>query len=44
MISDHSTDNRVAIAAVVSGAEVIETYARQSKKGFDIDFSVKGKK
>tara|TARA_B100001057_G_scaffold385847_1_gene392661 strand:+ start:361 stop:1380 length:1020 start_codon:yes stop_codon:yes gene_type:complete len=44
-ISDHSTDNRVAIAAVVSGAEVIEKHIAldNQTKGFDIDFSVKGK-
>ena len=44
-ISDHSTDNRVAIAAIVSGAEVIEKHIAldNQKKGFDIDFSLKGK-
>ena len=44
-ISDHSTDNRVAIAAVVSGAEVIEKHIAldDQKEGFDIDFSLKGK-
>ncbi len=44
-ISDHSTDNRVAIAAVASGAEVIEKHIAldNQKKGFDIDFSLKGK-
>ncbi len=43
--SDHSTDNRVAIAAIVSGAEVIEKHIAldNQKKGFDIDFSLKGK-
>jgi pseudaminic acid synthase len=44
-ISDHSTDNRVAIAGVVSGAEVIEKHIAldNQKRGFDIDFSLKGK-
>jgi len=44
-ISDHSTDNRVAIAAVASGAEVIEKHIAldHQKKGFDINFSLKGK-
>ena len=44
-ISDHSTDNRVAFAAVASGAEIIEKHIAldNQKKGFDIDFSLKGK-
>ena len=44
-ISDHSTDNRVAIAAIACGAEVIEKHIAldNQKKGFDIDFSLKGK-
>jgi len=44
-ISDHSIDNRVAIASVAVGAEVIEKHIAldNQKKGFDIDFSVKGK-
>lgn len=44
-LSDHSKDNRVAIAAVASGAEVIEKHIAldKQKKGFDIDFSLKGK-
>ena len=44
-ISDHSMDNRVAIAAIASGAEVIEKHIAldNQKKGFDIDFSLKGK-
>ena len=43
-ISDHSIDNRVAIAAVASGAEVIEKHIalNNQKKGFDIKFSLKG--
>ena len=45
-ISDHSTDNRVAIASIASGAEVIEKHIalENQRKGFDIDFSLKGKK
>ena len=45
-ISDHSTDNRVAIASIACGAEVIEKHIAldNQKKGFDIDFSLKGKK
>ena len=44
-ISDHSTDNRVAIASVACGAEVIEKHIAldNQKKGFDINFSLKGK-
>lgn len=44
-ISDHSTDNRVAIASVASGAQVIEKHIAldNQKKGFDINFSLKGK-
>ncbi len=44
-ISDHSIDNRVAIAAIASGAEVIEKHIalHNQKKGFDINFSLKGK-
>ena len=44
-ISDHSTDNRVAISAAASGAEVIEKHIalENQKEGFDIDFSIKGK-
>ncbi len=44
-ISDHSTDNRVAIAAVAAGAEVIEKHIAldNQKKGYDINFSLKGK-
>ena len=44
-ISDHSTDNRVAIAAIACGAEVIEKHIAldNQTKGFDIDFSLKGK-
>ena len=44
-ISDHSIDNRVAITAIACGAEVIEKHIAldNQKKGFDIDFSLKGK-
>ena len=43
-ISDHSNDNRVAIASIACGAEVIEKHiALDNQKGFDIDFSLKGK-
>ena len=44
-ISDHSTDNRVAIAAIASGAEVIEKHIAldNQKKGLDVNFSLKGK-
>ena len=43
--SDHSTDNRIAMAAVAAGAQVIEKHVALSgqKKGFDIKFSTKGK-
>ena len=44
-ISDHSNDNRVAITAVASGAEIIEKHIAldNQKRGLDIDFSLKGK-
>ena len=44
-ISDHSTDNRVAIASVACGAEVIEKHIAldNQKKSLDIDFSIKGR-
>jgi sialic acid synthase SpsE len=44
-LSDHSNDNRVAIAGIVSGAEVIEKHIalENQTKGFDIKFSLKGK-
>ncbi len=43
--SDHSKDNRVAIAAVAAGAEVVEKHIalENQKKGLDIKFSIKGK-
>ena len=44
-ISDHSNDNRVAIASIANGAEIIEKHIalENQKKGFDIKFSLKGK-
>ena len=44
-ISDHSKDNRVAIASVASGAEVVEKHIAldNQKNGLDIAFSLKGK-
>ena len=44
-ISDHSKDNRVAITSIAMGAEVIEKHIAldNQQKGFDIDFSLKGK-
>tara|TARA_Y100000590_G_scaffold458470_1_gene613249 strand:- start:1296 stop:2327 length:1032 start_codon:yes stop_codon:yes gene_type:complete len=45
-LSDHSKDERVAIAAIAAGAEVIEKHIAldNQKKGLDIEFSLKGKK
>ena len=42
--SDHSKDNRIAIAAVAAGAEIIEKHIalKGQTKGFDIKFSLKG--
>ena len=44
-LSDHSKDNRVAIAAIAAGAEVVEKHIAldRQKKGLDIEFSLKGK-
>jgi len=44
-LSDHSKDNRVAMASVAMGAEMIEKHIAldKQKKGFDIEFSLKGK-
>jgi pseudaminic acid synthase len=44
--SDHSTDNTVVAAAIAAGAEVIEKHIalEGQKKGFDLAFSLKGKK
>ena len=43
--SDHSKNNKIALAAVASGAEVIEKHIAlgNQKKGLDINFSLKGK-
>ena len=43
-LSDHSKDNNVAIAAVASGAQVIEKHIalHNQKKGLDLEFSLKG--
>ena len=44
--SDHSTDNQVVAAAIAAGAEIIEKHIalEGQKKGFDLAFSLKGKK
>ena len=44
-LSDHSKDNRIAMAAVAAGAEVVEKHIalEGQKKGLDINFSLKGK-
>ena len=43
--SDHSTDNKVLVAAIAAGAEVIEKHIalEGQQKGFDLAFSLKGK-
>ncbi len=43
--SDHSLDNQIAVLAIAAGAEVIEKHIclENQKKGFDIEFSLKGK-
>ena len=45
-LSDHSKDEKVAVAAIATGAEVIEKHIAldNQKKGLDIEFSLKGKK
>ncbi len=45
-LSDHSTDNKVAEAAIAVGAELIEKHIalENQKVGFDIKFSLKGKR
>ena len=45
-LSDHSTDNNIATAAIASGAEVIEKHIclDGQSKGLDIKFSLRGKK
>ncbi len=44
-LSDHSKDNKVAIAAIAAGAELVEKHIalEKQKKGLDIEFSLKGK-
>ena len=44
-LSDHSKDNRVAIAAIAEGAEMVEKHIAldKQKRGLDIEFSLKGK-
>ena len=44
-LSDHSIDNRVAFAAICSGAEIVEKHIglNNQKKGLDLKFSLKGK-
>ena len=44
-ISDHSNDNRIAIASIINGARVVEKHIalENQKKGFDIKFSLKGR-
>ena len=44
-LSDHSTNNSIAMAAVAAGAEIIEKHIalENQKKGLDIEFSLKGK-
>ena len=43
--SDHSIDNRISMAAVSAGADLVEKHIalENQKKGFDIKFSLKGK-
>ncbi len=43
-LSDHSIDNKVVIAAVAAGAEIVEKHIalKNQKKGHDIKFSIKG--
>ena len=45
-LSDHTKDEKIAVAAVAAGAEVIEKHIAldNQKKGLDIKFSLKGKK
>ena len=44
--SDHSNDNRIALAAIAAGAEMVEKHIalKNQKKGHDIKFSLKGNK
>ena len=43
--SDHSKNDDIAFSSVIAGAEIIEKHIalENQKKGFDIDFSLKGK-
>jgi pseudaminic acid synthase len=43
-LSDHSLDNKIAVAAIACGAEVIEKHIalKNQKQGLDINFSLKG--
>jgi len=43
-LSDHSTDMKIAAAAIAAGAEVVEKHIalKNQKKGFDLKFSIKG--
>ena len=44
-LSDHSKDNKIAMAAIAAGAEVVEKHIalQNQKNGLDINFSLKGK-
>ena len=44
-LSDHSKDSNVMVAAIASGATIVEKHIalENQKKGFDIEFSLKGK-
>ena len=44
-LSDHSKNNKIAIACIAAGAEVVEKHIAldNQKKGLDIEFSLKGK-
>ena len=43
-LSDHSLDNKIAVAAISCGAEVIEKHIalKNQKQGLDINFSLRG--
>ena len=45
-LSDHSNDERIAIAAISAGAEIVEKHIAldNQTRGLDIKFSLKGKK
>ena len=42
--SDHSVDNRIAMAAISAGADIVEKHfaLKNQKSGLDVDFSIKG--